>query len=99
MRERIKVSINGGKVYEMELDKVLQAMVDIVDKFANEADALRAEVAELRDGLGHYAEPTNWTCCQPDFVHRCGREECLMTQYEGDGQGWDVAKAVLDKHK
>lgn len=51
MSERIKVSINGGKVYDVELDKALQAMVDIVDKFANEADALRAEVAELREAV------------------------------------------------
>lgn len=81
------------------INKGAKTNARVVELLNKKVIQLQSENAELREAVGHYAEPTNWTCCQPDFVHRCGREECLMTQYEGDGQGWDVAKAALEKQK
>lgn len=72
---------------------------DDLKELADGYESLQSENAELREALGHYAEPRNWICCQPSYLHNCREDKCWMTQYEGDGQGWDIAKAVLDKHK
>jgi len=88
----IRPSVNLRNWYD---SKIITATA--LHELADGYEAKEAEVAELRKALGHYADPMNWICCQPSYLHNCSEDKCWMTQYEGDGQGWDVAKAILDK--
>lgn len=82
---------------DTELTETAVEFADCLIDALNKEEA-KNEVAELREALEHYAEPMHWICCQPSYLHNCSEDKCWMTQYEGDGQGWDVAKAVLDKY-
>lgn len=57
---------------------------------------LKADLATARQGLEHYADTYQWLCCQPSYLHDCKTDKCWMTNYDGDGQGWEHAQQTLD---
>lgn len=72
-----------------------------------EYEALKAENAELREALKHYADRQTWACGNTGYLHECGCDgqktgdcsKCYYNSYQGDGQGWETAQAALEKHK
>ena len=54
---------------------------------------LLAETLRLRQALEHYADAGTWTCdCDSGEVHSADHSFWF---YEADGQGFDIARAVL----
>ena len=80
----------------------------VVELLNKKVIQLQSENAELREALGHYADKHTWVCINTVYdSHECGDlsqrtfegSPCCYTNYDGNGEGWEVAKAVLDKYK